>query len=525
MTMPRFFLIFLLVVILLSLCERSDADNDRFGRKSKSAAKAKAKAAPMPTYNTDLIPSLEEMLKSINLEHRAQKLYKMGFVDMRVLLRASRMDYQLMRLNWEDSTDEEIQLLRETIEKMAQLATVVEVEVEKIDYTERNKLGMGRLHIPGSVQAFEYLRGSFGGVPPIGLREVVLASNEYGCTPRETADLVNKIYVVKRGICTFLEKALVAHRAGAVGLVIVNTEDRVDNVASGYGIDKNVTEQALNEVANLAIISLSNVTWAPMAFSARHGDLLAQMIPVKCQSSATCQAVIDEEKAVNLEVSSGYMRVSPDGGTMNNGAASFDFLTSTFGGRLLHSDLVVRIADPIDACEPLVGIKTPTQEVGVSLDGSVSSSLSSRFAVYARRGNCKFDVKAQYAQEAGADLLIVADVNDDALQRLGAGKSIGGLLGIPGVLVTSVAGEHIEETATKTGSVSVSLTTSKDDALAKAWIDLAFSEWGNDESEALLNINGLIEQYTEKNSHEIVAWLGRKAKRISDKNVKIVDVV
>jgi hypothetical protein len=523
LTMPRLFLFFLIVVILLSICERSDADNDRFGRKSKSAAKAKAKAAPVPTYNTNLIPSMEEMLKSINLEHRAQKLYKMGFVDMRVLLRAARMDYQLMRLNWEDSTDEEIQLIRETVEKMAQLATVVEEEVEKVDYTERNKLSMGRLHIPGSVQAFEYLRGSFGGVPPIGLREVVLASNEFGCTPRETADLVNKIYVVKRGFCTFLEKALVAHRAGAVGLVIVNSEDRVDNVASGYGIDKNITEQALNEVANLAIISLSNVTWAPIAFSARNGGLFAQMIPVKCQSSATCQAVIDEEKGINLEVSSGHIRVSPDGGT--SAAASFDFLTSTFGGRLLNSDLIVRIADPIDACEPLVGMKTLTQEADMSLDGSVSSSLSSRFAVYARRGTCKFDVKAQYAQEAGADLLIVADINDDALQRLGAGKLVGGLLGIPGILVTSVAGEYIEETARESGSVSVSLTTSKDDALTKAWIDLAFLEWGHDESEALLNINGLIEQYTDKNSQEIVSWLGRKAKRIADKSVKIVDVV
>jgi hypothetical protein len=473
---------------------------------------------------------MEDMLKSINMEHRTKALYRMGFVDMRLMLRLKKMDYQLMRLEWQDSTDEEIKLLQETVEKMAQLALVTEEEVVVVDYSERNKLTMGRLHIPGSVQAFEYLMGSFGGPPPIGLREVVISSPAEGCTARDQADLANKILVVKRGGCTFLDKALAAHRAGAVSLIIVNYEDRVDNVASGYGIDKTVTEQSLNEVSNLAIVSMANVTWSPLEFSARAGGLLAQMIPVKCQSAAICTPIIDEEKNINMEVSSGHMRLTAADGS--GVSASFDFLTSTFGGRLPRHDIVVRVADPIDACGPLSFAEQRTPlEAGVSIDGTIPDVAEAtvprpKFAVYARRGVCRFDIKAKYAQDAGAELLIVSDNMDDALQRIGASKSTGQSIGMPGILVTAVAGEHIEETAQRT-SLSVSLTPAKDDALAKAWIDLAFTDLYNTENggaDALLNVNGLIEQYSDKNSQEIVSWLGRKARRIAEKEVKAVDV-
>ena len=97
-------------VLLLLLSARSGADSNRF--KQQQQQKVKPKPAPQPVYNTDLIPTMEEMLKSIGLEHRTKLLYKMGFVDMRLMLRLKKMDYHMMRLEWADATDQEVALLK-----------------------------------------------------------------------------------------------------------------------------------------------------------------------------------------------------------------------------------------------------------------------------------------------------------------------------------------------------------------------------------------------------------------------------
>ena len=55
-----------------------------------------------------------------------------------------------------------------------------------------------------------------------------------------------------------------------------------------------------------------------------------------------------------------------------------------------------------------------------------SASLSSSFALFAHRGGCRFEMKAQNAQNAGADLLIIANMQDEALQRVGAAKEAQG---------------------------------------------------------------------------------------------------
>ena len=43
-------------------------------------------------------------------------------------------------------------------------------------------------------------------------------------------------------IYMYIYQALYAKRAGAVVLAIVNDVDKIDNIASGFGVDKNVTE-------------------------------------------------------------------------------------------------------------------------------------------------------------------------------------------------------------------------------------------------------------------------------------------
>ena len=108
---------------------------------------------------------------------------------------------------------------------------------------------------------------------------------------------------------------------------------------------------------------------------------------------------------------------------------------------------------------------------------SLQIDRSRRFALVAHRGSCKFDTKALNAQNAGAEFLIVVDVLDEALQRVGASPALGGFLGLPVVLTTAAAGEDLETSLKKDStSVSLSLSLSADDSLAKAWIALAFMQ-------------------------------------------------
>jgi PA domain len=478
--------------------------NERFKRTDNNTPKKQAPAPPL--LNTDLIPSLEEILRSIDLEHRTKDLYKMGIVDNRILLRLKKMDFHMMTMEWENVTSDEIDRLKSSVEKLIVQATVTEIQVAVKDNTERDKLNFGRFMVPGCVQNFEYLAASFGGVAPVGLRELVISIPESGCSIDESLDgLKNKIIIVKRGECSFLQKAMMVQQAGATGLIIVNNEDRLDNIASGFGIEPSVTEGMVNKVSKLSIISLSNTSWIPLVQAAKNSvngsPLVGQIIPLKCGGAGSCAPVLEEEKNINLEITSGQLKPLSEQGQ------SFEFLTSTFGGKLPTAPVRVFMALPSDACSPLKILRDATM-----------SGESSPYAVYTQRGGCRFEDKVKYAQDAGADLLIVADMLDDALQRIGASAASFGFLGIPAILVTAPAGKWLEEAVNKDSSLStvVEISPSTDDSVSKAWIELAYTIFEGEDS--LLHINGLLEQYTDRESKEIVSWLERKVKKIITKH-------
>lgn len=60
---------------------------------------------------------------------------------------------------------------------------------------------------------------------------------------------------VTRGNCTFLEKSTLAYRGGAKLLVIANTEDKIEAVATGIGIDKNITAEMVTPLNSFSVVS------------------------------------------------------------------------------------------------------------------------------------------------------------------------------------------------------------------------------------------------------------------------------
>jgi hypothetical protein len=122
-------------------------------------------------------------------------------------------------------------------------------------------------------------------------------------------DLSNSILVVRRGNCTFLEKAMEADRQRARALVIVNIEDRIESPSSGLGIEPGISEAVVVGLNNrLTLISVANTTWETFLFhdklaawtnTVSGGDVeaikpTAQIVPLKCVPGGKCSPLIAE---------------------------------------------------------------------------------------------------------------------------------------------------------------------------------------------------------------------------------------
>ena len=289
---------------------------------------------PPPKLNTELLPRLEQVLRDIELDSYLMNFVKYGITDTRYLLRLTRMDFQLMELEWSISK-EELNSLRDKIAELLTLATVTEVEPVTTN-RDRETLKYGRLVVPNAVQSFEFMLASFGGRVPWGPQQLCLPDDFYGCqsrgAPSGGGNVSDCIHVVARGGCSFLRKAQVAKSLGASGVVIVNSEDRIESYSSGFGVVPNVSEVEVLRLGSLPVLSIANTSMAKLVFSLQHSPnnrLLTYAVPLRCGSAARCDAVTAEERALPQEVAGGHVLIA-----RGDESAVFDFMTSVFGGSL-----------------------------------------------------------------------------------------------------------------------------------------------------------------------------------------------
>jgi len=404
---------------------------------------------------------------------------------------------------------------------------------------------------------------SFGGPPPIGPLQSIFADPIHGCSQphHHHEEYASKLVFVTRGECSFLEKASLMQRLNVSVLAIINSEDRLETAAAGLGRTANVTESLLLSMSNISVITLSNTTLEPLQFSAKqsqsissiststalynHASLTTHVVPLKCGSKSYCGPVLEEEKTLQAEVSGGLLRLQA-----GREVRSCDFLSSKFGGRLSRAPLLLVRAAPGDACTPLSPLDTSLDaatDEGSDLSQGRRGDHESHYVVLVDRGNCSFDLKAFHAQQAGASLVIVRNMHDEALQRLGGKQPLSGSIGPPSVLVSSACGQHLlaatesavtgtasSTSASSTGSTAtstsskgkgpiVTLSPSDDSLIADNWIDLAYTDWAADEDDLLTQIEGLVQKYTHGHpSNDIVAWLRRKADTITRTRIRTV---
>jgi hypothetical protein len=509
----------------------------------------KTKIPPKPKaqkLNIDLLPPLQEVLESLGLTRFLKDFVKMGVTETRLLVRLSAMDFQLMAMDWDGVTKEEITRLKDEVAALIIKASVSDEPPVRPEVIERSKLTYGRVYMQNSVQSYEYVQASFGGHPPIGTFKLEVPYAFHGCsTINDDGSPVNyhgSVVAVMRGNCTFLQKAHNARNGNASALIIVNSEDRLESPSSGLGVDKNITDGMVTTLNSFSILTFSNTSWAKLRRSVdvnrqAGASTYIDIVPLKCKSGGVCAPLLEEEKQIQDEVSWGTMRVRITG---HGGAQvrSFDFMTSNFGAVLpTHAPLELVLAEPLNACTSLVGgapveVGADGVPVPVTEEAGQHSPYANK-AVLVHRGGCRFDAKALNVQEAGAALVVIVDVDDNPLQRVGGQQPQAGYVGMPSVIITAAAGDHLRgqlsPSTAGTSAVTVEVLPARDSSGADAWIELAFTDWSKEKEQLVMQLDGLIQKYTTLQQKgaawggEIIAWLNRRLKATVEGNKKSID--
>ena len=500
----------------------------RTSKKKTSSAATKTKPQNKgPKLNVDILPPLKDVLDELHLKEYVNDFIRMGVTETRLLLKLSSMDFQLMEMEWTDFNPDKLKVLKEKIKVLLEMATVHEDPVDP-ELELRRGLHYGRIYLNHGVTSYDFHTASFGGFPEMGWRDLDLAPNLYACdpAPAETSNEVSqpvhnfqrRVVLVYRGNCPFVEKALNMLRQNASAMIIINTEDKVESPSSGLGIFNNITEKSLIPLKEFAVISVSNTSGEALVRSVQfHQHINSSnypkmaMVPVKCHTGGKCLPVTKEELNYNHEIVWGTVQIE-DKNTQRS--QSFEFLTSNYGGDLpVGFEFNLEYADPIDLCQ-IPDLVTETDAAG-----SISAAPVFPKVLIAHRGNCRFDIKSLNAQRLGARVLIVIDLLDQPLQRLGGSYPEVGYIGIPSVLVTAEVAQFLESLAfTSSASNNARLSVQFFSKLGTdgfdRWLEIASTEWSEDNTDRLFQLQGLRQKFQETESRDIVSWLDRRIHEI-----------
>ena len=203
----------------------------------------------------------------------------------------------------------------------------------------------GQLWIQGWVQRNEVFRASFGASMPCGQLPALLPQHpSNGCDSQ--AYMPGKVAFVLRGECTFLEKARAAVAAGAVGLVLINTEpglirapapatEDVSDVSIPVVMMKAAAFAAINQSLPYDVETSVMLTPHVGTCTGEHGQ----------PDTAAHHTQLEETEVAMLNV------YNAQGGLAFHALAG----TASFGGPLLGARLQLSVASPELACTPLEG--------------------------------------------------------------------------------------------------------------------------------------------------------------------------
>lgn len=316
----------------------------------------------------------------------------------------------------------------------------------------------GHIYMEDGATSFEFFRALFGGVygcSPNGY-EVALApvtttvinDDEEeafligdGCEPPPADSITGKMWLVRRGTCSFNDKAIVAEKAGASGMIVVNNAPGLLRMPSG------VLKQKKNFDLTIPAVMITDVEGRMLhKFLKRDPQQHIRIIGEssskgKLTKVGACSTMESGNVEVNADgttsastkrqtvklIEGGVLHL--DGTTQNtDDKITYEFLRGMFGGPLPRNALPMVMATPEDGCGPITN----------------AAEVAGKIAIVVR-GACMFTNKGTNVERAGASGMIVINRDTKDITRMWAGENEMRAITIPSVMVTGATGEVLLE--------------------------------------------------------------------------------
>jgi hypothetical protein len=357
--------------------------------------------------------------------------------------------------------------------------------------------GWGHVYISGGVVSYEFFRAQFGGkfdcdldghqVVDLGIGCDLLLEEDLHSVPQRK-DVEGKIAIVKRGNCSFMDKAIVAQKAGALGVIIVNTAPGLMRAPAGVirmkaGFDVTIPVVMIKTSDGEALAKITANT--PSTLVRVVGESLIRGV-TEIAGRCAAQAEVDAEGNVKglpepaKEIEGGVLQffASPDDTT----GTAFEFLTAMFGGPVDQRRNRYVFAEPKTGCDVLTNADAVKGNVAV---------------VY--RGDCLFANKAHNAEHAGAKGVLVANT-EVGLSRMFGGDTKSNFVTIPVAMVSKDLAESMA--AAKDGAVQLKPTPIKANAWDQAVRFAKQANWPEDDDARLELWKNLVEKHNPEVTEE-----------------------
>ena len=144
----------------------------------------------------------------------------------------------------------------------------------------------GSLFVHGSPIEFEFFRATFGGLIPCGGYPLSWAADTFGCCAKNDSQAAalgsgrnGTLLLVRRGVCPFPDKAICASRAGAAGVIVINSEPGIITMQAGSQLLN--TSTGLVEVT-IPVLMIANASGEALAnATARGSELRGALTPYR----------------------------------------------------------------------------------------------------------------------------------------------------------------------------------------------------------------------------------------------------
>lgn len=312
----------------------------------------------------------------------------------------------------------------------------------------------GHIELIGSGTEYEFIKALFGGPLVCKPQPLVLADPIDACNNIQNRDIKGKILYAKRGGCTFSDKAWFAQNAGAAGLIIANSDQSIIRMPEGYHTVS--SEEAEKSPIEIPVVMVRQTAGSAIEKIARRFDGVIPSVVIVAKQwtnqgtflSGPCRDVFhasdgkavvrddDDDDANNdarsVKVISDVETLSSDGGILHlvpkAKGRSFEYLRGRFGGPPPQNPVPFVVADPIDACS------SQTRRVKKSAKGA---------ALIVRRGTCPFSDKSKIAEDLGASVLVVINVEGRVMQEMSNGDLEEDVATLFPIMITHASGEAL----------------------------------------------------------------------------------